>query len=356
MKKIIISGLGLIGHKHADIIAKRHDCRVFAVINQVDSPTLAFSARTGAKIYNFSEFESCLDTECPDGVVISSPNMAHFDQAAACIRRGIPVLVEKPLTDRIETALALSQMERDSGARVLVGHHRTYSPLLGAASQFLNSAAFGTLVAVQGSALFYKPTSYFEAGLWRTKIGGGPILINLIHEIGLMRHFCGEITSLFAFSSHQTRGFEVEDTVALALKFKSGCLGTFILSDCAASCKSWEMTSGENPAYPFFPNEACYHFAGTSASLDFPSMNVHHYDHKREGSWWMPLMEHRLPTERADPLELQMDHFLKVIEGAEQPRVPASEGYKNIRVLEAISKSIADHAPVEIADEPNSVR
>ena len=171
-----------------------------------------------------------------------------------------------------------------------------------------------------------------------------------------MRHFCGEITSLFAFSSHQTRGFEVEDTVALALKFKSGCLGTFILSDCAASCKSWEMTSGENPAYPFFPNEACYHFAGTSASLDFPSMNVHHYDHKREGSWWMPLMEHRLPTERADPLELQMDHFLKVIEGAEQPRVPASEGYKNIRVLEAISKSIADHAPVEIADESNSVR
>jgi len=100
-------------------------------------------------------------------------------------------LVEKPITDNIDDARKLADRSEDARVPVLVGHHRTYSPLLDAAVAFLNSARFGRLVAVQGSALFYKPVKYFKDGAWRTKVGGGPILINLIHEIGLLRYFCG---------------------------------------------------------------------------------------------------------------------------------------------------------------------
>jgi hypothetical protein len=37
----------------------------------------------------------------------------------------------------------------------------------------------------------------------------------------------GEIVSVQAFASNATRGFQVEDTVAIAFRFANGALGTF---------------------------------------------------------------------------------------------------------------------------------
>jgi predicted dehydrogenase len=164
-----------------------------------------------------------------------------------------------------------------------------------------------------------------------------------------MRHFCGEISGISAIASNAVRHFEVEDTVAITVEFESGALGTFLLSDTAASSKSWEMTSGENPAYPQFPDDSCYHFAGTNGSLDFPSMKVRYYNSDLEPSWWNPFKTDHLSLSRANPLERQLDHFVQVVCGAQEPRVSSRDGYRNMLVVEAIRQSIASGSRVDLA-------
>lgn len=347
--RMVLSGPGLIGKKHCALMRDHSDCMLVAVVAP-DTPENRAVARAFGAAFHTS-LEQAFATENPiDAAIISSPNEVHFDQAVACVSRRVPILVEKPITDTLARARTLAEMAEKAGVPVLVGHHRMHSTLLAAANRFLSSSRFGRLVSVTGSAQFYKPAQYFVEGDWRSRIGGGPILINLIHEIGLMRHFCGEISAVVALAANAVRGFEVEDSVAISLRFANGALGTFMLCDTAASSKSWEMTAGENPAYPFFPDEDCYHFAGTTGSLDFPSMRARSYVSAEAASWWKAFEHERLEVERADPLAAQLDHFVAVIRGQAQPRVTASDGYRNMLVIEAIVGSIRDGRIVSVAE------
>src|SRR6056297_190611 len=344
--RLLLSGPGLIGKTHARILKANENCDLVAIVAPDHEENRATTSKLGAKFY--PDLCTALDSERIDGVVLSSPNTVHFDQAMECVTRGIPALVEKPMTNCLEEAEQLVDAAKEKGVPLLVGHHRTYSALLDTALDFLRSEKFGHLVALQGTALFYKPDHYFEEGPWRALEGGGPLLINLIHEVGLMREFGGEIATVQAFAGYDVRQFEVEDTAAITLRFKNGALGTFVLSDAAASSKSWEMTSGENSAYAHFPQEACYHFAGTNGSLDFPSMRAKYYATPQDRSWWKPFEETTLAFEPHDPLVAQINHFLDVIRGTERPRVSADDGYRNMKVVDAIRRSICSGCAVDV--------
>jgi predicted dehydrogenase len=338
MLNILLSGPGLMGTQHARLIRARPDCRLTAIVAPNTKQNADFAESVGAAIY--PEIEEALQRHQIDGAIVSSPNEFHYSQATACINYSVPAIIEKPITDNVTQALQLAETSERRGVPLMVGHHRAYSPLLPAADSFLQSQAFGKLVALTGTALFYKPAGYFADGPWRTRAGGGPILINLIHEIGLMRHFAGEIISVSAFASHDTRNFEVEDSVAISLRFENGAVGTFLLSDTAASSKSWEMTSGENPVYPYYPKDNCWHFAGTHGSLDFPSMKAWTYKNSEERSWRVPFDTSEISYKRLDPLKLQLDHFLDVLQGNASPRVSARDGYRNLLAATAIQRSI----------------
>lgn len=346
--RILLSGPGLIGKKHASLVEENPATRLVAIVAPDNDHHAKFSENLNVK--RFDDISTALSQCDVDAAIISSPNSWHFQQSSACIERGLPILIEKPLCDNLIDAAKLVDITEEWNARVLVGHHRTYSPLLEVAHKFITSEKFGKPVSLKGAALFYKPQEYFEAGPWRALEGGGPILINLIHEIGIMRYLFGEIDSVAAHMSRAVRGFEVEDTVSVTISFSNGALGTFLLSDTSASNKSWEMTAGENPAYPFFDEQDCYHFSGTMGSLDFPSMRARGYKTSSERSWWKPFEEHQIEIERKDPLVRQLEHFVDVVRGVANPRVTARDGYLNMVVVEAIRLAAERRRTVSISE------
>jgi len=231
---------------------------------------------------------------------------------------------------------------------VLIGHHRAHSPIMAQARNVVQSGRLGRLVAVMGSATFYKPAQYFADGPWRTQPGGGPILINLIHEVHNLRMLCGEIVAVQAFASNSVRGFAVEDTVSINLRFASGALGSFLLSDTAASARSWEQTSQENKAFPTYEDEDCYVIAGTHGSLAVPTMRLKTHARDADRSWFKPFEAGVVAMERADPLARQMAHFASMVRGECEPLVSAAHGLANLVVVEAITEAARTGRPVNI--------
>lgn len=343
--RIVVVGTGLIGRTHATVIGRTPGARLAAIVDPSPAAT-AFAAELGVPV--FASLDELIGKARPDAVVLATPNALHLPQALACLAAGLPVLVEKPVAASVAEAQALVRAADERGVPVLVGHHRAHSPLMARACEVVASGALGRLVAVSGSALFAKPAQYFADGPWRREPGGGPILINLIHEVHNLRMLCGEIVAVQAMASNAVRGFAVEDTVAISLRFANGALGSFLLSDSAASARSWEHTSGENPAYPRHDDEDCYLVAGTRGSLAVPTLRTRAYATGAEASWWTPFESTRLEVERADPLARQMEHFVAVARGAVQPKVSARDGLANLRVTEAIAEAARSGRLIEL--------
>ena len=334
--QIAVAGAGLIGRTHCALIQASDECALSGIVDP--APAAAdIARRAGVPLY--ASLAEVLAARRPDGVILATPNRLHVAQALECIAAGVATLVEKPVADSVEDGLRLCEAAERARAKILVGHHRLHSPLLAGACAIVESGKLGRLVAVTGSAMFYKPDGYFDEAPWRRQPGGGPILINLIHEIGNLRALCGEIVAVQALASNAIRGFPVEDTVAIGLRFANGALGTFMLSDAAASARSWEQTSRENPSYATYPDEDCYVVVGTDGSLAVPTMRLKTYARKEDRSWWKPFEVNVAPIERRDPLERQLAHFCAVIRGEAVPRVTARDGLANLRVTEAVTEA-----------------
>lgn len=322
-------GAGLVGKRHVETL-RRSDLACIASVVDPDPSAAAFAAEQD--LVRHETLADMLASEPPDGVIVATPNQLHVEHGLACLGAGLPLLIEKPIADKARAARGLVEEAERLGIPLLVGHHRRHNPIVQAAKVRIDSGAIGEVVAVQAACWLYKPEDYFEAA-WRTRQGAGPVFINLIHDIDLLRYLLGEVVAVQAFDSNEARGHEVEDTAAILLRFESGALATVTVSDSIVAPWSWELTAAENPVYPA-TGQACYLIGGTRGAIEIPGGRI--WSQKGERSWWRPLDLEAYDVEQRDPLDLQLRHFCEVIAGRVQPLVSGREALRSLQVIEAI--------------------
>ena len=164
------------------------------------------------------------------------------------------------------------------------------------------------------------------------------LLTNLIHDLDLLRHLCGEVRQVQAFTSNGVRGFANEDSAAVLLQFASGALGSLTGSDAVAAPWSWELASGENPAYPRQAEQPCYLLAGTRGALSIPQLKRWHYAETGAG-WHQPLLQMQESCTEEAALRRQLQHFVQVARGEVAPLVSAADAGRTLALVEAIREA-----------------
>lgn len=343
--RIAVIGAGLIGQVHIGHVAR--EARLSAVVDPSDS---AADLAAHHAVPHRRSIAETIAADRPDGAIIATPTPLHVTNAMACIEAGIPVLVEKPIGDTLPEAEAMVQAAERAGVAVLVGHHRRYNPIIRKAKALIDGGALGRLVSVNALCWLYKPDDYFAPD-WRRAPGAGPVLTNLIHDIDLLRHLCGEIDRVQTQYSSATRGFEIEDTAVSTLAFANGALGTLTVSDSAVAPWSWELTAAENKAYPA-TGQACYMISGTRGALEIPTLRV--WSQGDSPSWWAPIDARREDVAAEDPLALQIRHFCDVIAGRAAPLVTGREGVRTLGVIHAMQRAARHGASIQVGAAPEA--
>ena len=209
----------------------------------------------------------------------------------------------------------------------------------------ISSGKLGTIVSANVLCWLYKHKEYYKES-WRTNKGGGPLGINLVHYIDLICYLLGPIQFVQAFTSNKIRKFKVEDTATVSLLFKSGALCTLNISDTIVAPWSYELTAGENPAYPV-TNQSSYMIGGTKGSLQFP--NLKYWFYKKERSWWNKILVNENKNKKNDStLVNQIDHFAEVVSKKIKPKVNGSDGLVSLKIFAAITKSAKTGNKVKI--------
>lgn len=342
--RIGVIGAGIIGLKHIETVIRTEG---FALAGIVDPGPRAGEIAAAHGVPLFTDLEAMIAARAADGAVVATPNELHVSVAAVLLAAGLPALVEKPVAGTVEEAETLFAAVERTGVPVLVGHHRRHHPIVRAAKAAIDGGLIGRLVTASVVCSLYKDAPYFDVP-WRRRPGtGGPLMINLIHEVDLMRHLFGDVASVAAVASSAERGLEVEDTAAAVLRFAAGGMATMTISDAAVGPWAWDITAGENPArFPAHPVQS-HLFAGTEGGLSLPDLA--HWSHGGEKSWYNTLVRRTLTPEPEDCYQAQLRHFGAVIAGQASPLVSAVEGARSLATVAAIREAAASGRETPVA-------
>ena len=340
-----IVGFGLVGKRHASALEKTNGLLLKDVIEH--DPTSLQSSEKELKFITHNDLDEYLNSNKPDGLIIATPTVLHIDQAMKCIEKKIPLLIEKPISVHAKDAITLIKRSKELDVPLLIGQHRRHNQIIKTTKKILDEGVLGEIKSIQATCWFYKPDHYFDAAPWRKLKGAGPVYVNLIHDVDLLRYFCGEVKTVYANAIRSTRGYDNEDVASAVLTFKNDIIANVSVSDSISSPWSWETTSNEHPVYPN-TNNSCYLIGGAEGSLSLPDLKL--WKHEKKPDWWTPLITEKYDFQNIDPLITQLENFRDVILGKTEPLVSGLEGVRSLQVIEAIQSSIASKSPIDISN------
>ena len=324
MKRILVVGGGLIGFRHLQAVQAHAGCKLVGLAD----PDMSIQS-------DVPRFAKMGDVMMPvDGVIIATPTHLHASHGIEAAERGWHMLIEKPVAEKLESAKKLETALRSKNIRSLVGHHRRYHAVVQQLKACLQDGLIGEVVNVSVLWAMRKPDVYFE-GNWRTD-DGSPVMINLVHDIDILRFVIGEITQTVALRGRSLRGSTRVESGAVALAFENGAVGTISFADTTPSPWGFEAGTGENPNIGTTKQDMMW-ITGTKGAISFPSMTV--WKGTDWGSSAKPITFEPAQNMRT-PLEAQLDHFVDVING-DEPLIDVADAASTLAIAQELENQLA---------------
>lgn len=297
----------------------------------------------------FNDYQQLLEEVSLDAVAIALPNSLHEAATQRALEAGIKnILLEKPIANTVEEGERIIKICKDADATLLIGHHRRSSNRYQLLRRVIDSGKLGKIVGIQSNYAIAKPHEYFDVE-WHTKKGGGPLLINAIHDFDDLNFVTGmKPAKVYAAARNTIRGNEVEDSVSAVVEYEGGVTASYFVSDGTPGPWNYDLAAEENTFFTMCPGENSMRVFGTKGSFGFPNMDLYYQDDDAYG-WLQPVKHERFEVEKNDPMTAELEHFVDLCLGRETvPRCTGENALDTLKVINAIQESAETGQPVEL--------
>lgn len=166
MQKIALIGCGRISGKHLESIAQLPNDLTLTAVCDIQ----AERARAAGEKYHvdwYSDYEKLLEKEALDLVAICTPSGLHPQHGIAAARKGLHVIVEKPMAITLESADQLIHACDQAKVELFVVKQNRLNTTLQLLKRAVDKGRFGKIYMVQSNVFWQRPQSYYDLAKWR---------------------------------------------------------------------------------------------------------------------------------------------------------------------------------------------
>jgi predicted dehydrogenase len=318
--RVAVLGQGSIGRRHAGILRD--------LGHEVAAYDPAGPAEDGGVDWRPDEDAALAGA---DAAVVATPSSMHFEHAALALDRGVPALVEKPLTTDAAGARAIEARAADAGGRLAVAMNLRFHPGVAAVRRLVSEGAIGRPLRAGvwfGSWLpGWRPqTDYRRSYSARSDLGGG-ILLDAIHELDYAIWTLGPVTRVgAALATVSDLEIDVEDVAHVHLEHAGGTLTSVTLDYLDRSYSRGCRIVGDE---------------GT-VEWRFDAGTVTHLG--PDG----PVAEYPAPADVAGTYRAQMERFVEFVRNGGPPAVSVAEARHVLDVADAARRASAEGVVVTV--------
>jgi UDP-N-acetyl-2-amino-2-deoxyglucuronate dehydrogenase len=336
-----IIGGGGISETHARAASEIEGVSVVAFCGANNEKVDALSQKYGGTAYR--DLNQFLRHKPLDAVMIGSPSGLHAQEGIECARRGLHVLVEKPIDVTVEKADALISQCEQADVKLAVCYQDRFSADSVRLKQLLEQAGLGKLILVSGHVKWYRPPGYYTGSRWRGKLaldGGGALMNQGIHTVDLLLWLLGDVKRVYAQSRTTLHDIESEDTLVSILEFANGAIGTL------------EATTSVYPGY-----DRRIEITGSEGTIIFEHDRIIRADLKTPLPGGVQTQAQDTNRSSSSPIVSDVSGHKKILEDFVMairtngtPRCDGREGRRSVALVRAIYESARLGAAVELKE------
>jgi predicted dehydrogenase len=308
--RVAVIGCGYFGRFHADHYARNPRALLVAVVDTDPEKARAVAADFNADpAFNYRSIIGQVEA-----VSVAVPTRLHYEVTKALLEAGIHVLVEKPITDSVDTAVRLAKIADDCKLVLQVGHIERFS------------SAYRTLNKTITDPLYVES---YRISPWKNRGVEVDVILDLmVHDIDMIIGLVGSSPRSVHAVGAPVLGSSV-DLANARITFDSGCIANVTASRVSYKTERRMRVFARNRYLNCDLGEGrifAYHLRGDPMTQGLAAITTETYE-----------------IEKQDSLANEIDAFLECVITGSKPLVDAWAGCEALRVASMINESIAEH-------------
>lgn len=325
MTDIGVIGAGVMGYNHIRVLSRLKGANLVAISDPSGAALDKAAAEFEVPAKHLS-YRDMIKMHDLDAAVIAAPNHLHKEISIYCMKRGIDVLVEKPISHSINDAVRMGRVARKYGRVLMVGHIERFNPVVTKIKELIGKGRLGPIYLV----------NTVRAGPYPKRLRNIGVLIDLaVHDVDIIRYLASDIRRIYSqLIMSNGQAIYCKSLFTLSNNARGSCEFSWVSPKRARTISIY----GANGILEGNYQEQTLKFYDNPDARDMPKTYDYHRQILLMGKISSGKMaEYKIRKE--EPLKLELRHFMECVKSRKKPLISPEDAIKAVEIALLMLKS-----------------